>query len=488
MTMEQPIDDIMKNAAKAFLAYKKVHAADKALFLETIASNIEALGDDLLNQAAAETNLPLPRLTGERARTAMQLRMFAVMLREGSWVEASIDTAIPDKNPPKPDIRKMLVPLGPVVVFGASNFPFAYSTAGGDTASALAAGCPVVVKAHPAHLQTSIMVNEAIQRAVVSCKMPVHTFQHVTDTSFEAGKTLVQHPATSAVGFTGSYKGGRALYDYAIAREKPIPVFSEMGSTNPVVILPDALEKNAAAIARQYTASITLGMGQFCTNPGLMLAIESAPLEIFINTLRTEFEKIVPARMLHAGIHKAYYEKMQAALAEKGVSVIQQAATAAKDMEALPLVATVDGATFLANPLLHEEVFGPYSLLVRCRDMNELMQAWESLAGQLTTSLMGTDKDLVAYDTLIDTAVSVAGRIVFNSVPTGVEVCASMVHGGPFPATTDSRFTAVGVNAVKRWVRPVCYQNCPDFLLPDELKELNPLGIWRMKNGMTGKE
>ncbi len=487
MFMEQAINDVMKKAATAFLSYKKIHAADKAFFLETIASNIEALGDDLLNKAAAETNLPLPRLMGERARTTMQLRMFAAMLREGSWVEASVDTAIPDKNPPKPDIRKMLVPLGPVVVFGASNFPFAYSTAGGDTASALAAGCTAVVKAHPAHLETSVMVNEAIQRAITECKMPAHTFQHVTDTSFKAGKTLVQHPATAAVGFTGSYKGGRALYDYATAREKPIPVFSEMGSTNPVVILPDALEKNAAAIARQYTASITLGMGQFCTNPGLMLTIAAAPLEIFINTLRAEFEKPVPARMLHAGIHKAYYEKMQAALAEKGVSVIQQAATPAKEMEALPLVATVDGAAFIANPLLHEEVFGPYSLLVRCKDMNELVQAWESLAGQLTTSLMGTDDDFTAYGRLIDTAASIAGRIVFNSVPTGVEVCASMVHGGPFPATTDSRFTAVGINAVKRWVRPVCYQNCPDFLLPDELKESNPSGIWRMRNGVPGK-
>jgi NADP-dependent aldehyde dehydrogenase len=481
------INSIMQQATVAFTAYQKIPAVDKAIFLETIASNIEALGDSLLNQAAAETNLPLPRLTGERARTTMQLRIFASMLREGSWVDASIDTAVPDKNPPKPDIRKMLVPLGPVVVFGASNFPFAYSTAGGDTASALAAGCPVVVKAHPAHLHTSEMVNDAIQQAVIACKMPAYVFQHVTDTSFEAGRTLVEHPATTAIGFTGSYKGGRALYDYAIAREKPIPVFSEMGSTNPVVLLPDAVAQNGAALAQQYAASITLGMGQFCTNPGLMLAVETASLEVFVNTLRSEFAKVTPAKMLHAGIHKAYYEKMETALHAPHVAVIEQATIAPQEMEALPTIATVDGASFLANPLLHEEVFGPYSLLVRCKDMNELVKVWTSLSGQLTTSLMGTDQDFAAHPALINIATSIAGRVVFNGVPTGVEVCPSMVHGGPFPATTDSRFTSVGINAVKRWVRPVCYQNCPPALLPDALKDHNPLGIWRMRNGNMGK-
>lgn len=486
--MNAAINQVMQQAAQAFAAYKKIPATDKARFLETIASNIEALGDHLLNQAAAETNLPLPRLTGERGRTTMQLRMFATMLREGSWVEASIDTAIPDKNPPRPDIRKMLLPLGPIVVFGASNFPFAYSTAGGDTASALAAGCTVVVKAHPAHLHTSEMVNEAIQQAITTCGMHEHVFQHVTDTSFEAGKNLVEHPATAAVGFTGSYKGGRALYDYAIAREKPIPVFSEMGSTNPVVFLPDAIAQNGAALAQQYAASITLGMGQFCTNPGLMLAIETNALPAFIDTLRAAIETVAPAKMLHTGIHKAYYEKMEAALHEQHVTVIQQAATAPQEMEALPTVAMVDGTTFLANPLLREEVFGPYSLLVRCKDMDELLKVWISLTGQLTTSLMGTDKDFANYPALLDTATAIAGRIVFNGVPTGVEVCPSMVHGGPFPATTDSRFTAVGINAVKRWVRPVCYQHCPPTLLPEALQEGNPLNIWRMRNGVMGKE
>lgn len=476
------INDIMQQAAAAFALYKKTAADKKAIFLETIADNIEALGDGLLNQAAAETNLPLPRLAGERGRTTMQLRMFAQMLREGSWVEASIDTAIPDKNPPKPDIRKMLVPLGPVVVFGASNFPFAYSTAGGDTASALAAGCPVVVKAHPAHLQTSVMVYQAIKKAIGECNIPEHVFQHVEDGSFETGKTLVQHPSTAAVGFTGSYAGGRALYDYATARKNPIPVFSEMGSTNPVVFLPDTLAVNTLALAKQYAASVTLGMGQFCTNPGLLLAIDSDALHQFIQAIGDEFAMVTPAKMLHAGIHKAYYEKMLAALGEKGVTLVKQAEKIPQALEALPGIATVDGNTFLANPLLHEEVFGPYSLVVRCKDTDELIAVWRSLTGQLTTTLMGTDKDFAAHSALVDIAVSIAGRVVFNGVPTGVEVCPSMVHGGPSPATTDSRFTAVGSNAVKRWVRPVCFQNCPESLLPDALKTNNPLQLLRRVN------
>ena len=476
------IDLVMQRAAEACKEYQKISPGIKALFLETIADNIESLGDALINQASSETNLPAARLTGERGRTTMQLRMFAQMLREGSWVEATIDTAIPDKTPPKPDIRKMLIALGPVVVFGASNFPFAYSTAGGDTASALAAGCPVVVKAHSAHLQTSIMVDGAIQKAIQTCEMPTFTFQHVTDASFESGKALVQHPATSAVGFTGSYTGGKALYDYAAARKNPIPVFSEMGSINPVILLPDTLHTNAESLAKQYAGSITLGMGQFCTNPGLLIAVEGDGLDAFLQHLSKEITAVLPAKMLHAGIYKAYFEKMQAALHEKGVKLLAQSAISAGTLEALPSVATVDGNIFLEDPLLHEEVFGPYSLLVKCKDMDELKAVWISLTGQLTTTLMGTDKDFAENTALLDIAPSIAGRIVFNGVPTGVEVCPSMVHGGPFPASTDSRFTAVGINAVKRWVRPVCYQNCPDSLLPYALKDGNPLHIWRLVN------
>ncbi len=481
------ISVVMQQAAAAFIAYQKTNPQERALFLDTIAQNIESLGDGLITTASEETNLPAARLTGERGRTTMQLRMFAQMLRDGNWVEASIDTAIPDKTPPKPDIRKMLVPMGPVVVFGASNFPFAYSTAGGDTASALAAGCPVVVKAHPAHLQTSVMVAGAIEAAIQSCGMPPHTFQHITDVSFEAGKALVQDIHTTAVGFTGSYTGGRALYDYAAARKNPIPVFAEMGSTNPVLLLPDTLAQNAETLAKQYAGSITLGMGQFCTNPGLLLAIAGEELTTFLSFLTKEIQAIVPAKMLHAGIHKAYAEKMNVALEQIGVQLLSQSTTTSGEGEAQSVVATVEGNIFLQNPLLHEEVFGPYSLLVICKDEAELKAVWHSLAGQLTTTLMGTDQDFDKHSSLLEIAPSIAGRIVFNGVPTGVEVCPGMVHGGPFPASTDSRFTAVGIQAVKRWVRPVCYQNCPDALLPDALKEANPLGIWRLRNNEWGK-
>ncbi len=319
-TLATSIDETMQNALAAFHQFKKVSPGEKAFFLQTIAEEIEALGDVLISQASEETNLPAGRLTGERARTTMQLRMFADMVKEGSWVEASLDSSIPDRKPiPKSDIRKMMMPLGPVVVFGASNFPFAYSTAGGDTASALAAGCSVVVKAHPAHAKTSAMVYEAIKTAIKKCSLHEHVFQHVHDEGFKTGKDLVQHPATAAVGFTGSLSGGRALYDYAFDRKNPIPVFSEMGSTNPIIFFPDTLEKNSAELVKMYAGSITLGMGQFCTNPGLMIAVESDTLNTFLENLREEVSKFTPSKMLHEGIQNAYIEKMEKALSQKGV-------------------------------------------------------------------------------------------------------------------------------------------------------------------------
>jgi len=479
-TVEE-INQVMQRSHAAFEIFQKKSIEEKSAFLDTIANEIEALGDALLQKAAEETNLPIPRLTGERARTTGQLRMFANMLREGSWVEASIDTAMPDRTPlPKPDVRKMLIPLGPVVVFGASNFPFAYSTAGGDTASALAAGCPVVVKAHPAHAETSEMVYQAIKKAIANCHMPDDVFQHVHGTSFESGKALVQAEHTAAVGFTGSTVGGKALVDYSAQRKNPIPVFSEMGSINPVIFLPDTLQNNAVDLAAQYAGSITLGMGQFCTNPGLMLAVESPALHSFLEHLSNRIKDVQPAKMLHAGIHAAYEKKSHAALEQNGVTVIQQSATETHDIEARPIIAQVSGQTFLANPLLHEEVFGPYSLMVSCKDEQELITVLKSVSGQLTATVMGTIQDLENHSKLVDLLPSIAGRILFNGAPTGVEVCASMVHGGPYPATTDSRFTAVGINAVKRWIRPVCYQNWPDSLLPPALQNANPLHIWRM--------
>jgi len=482
-TTPTSINEIMLNAFDAFNEYKKVLPEQKAIFLETIANEIEALGDALINKASEETNLPAARLSGERARTTMQLRMFAAMVREGSWVEASIDTSIPDRYPaPKPDIRKMLIPLGPIIVFGASNFPFAYSTAGGDTASALAAGCSVVVKAHPAHAETSIMVYEAIKTSIKKCGMPSNVFQHVNDEGFETGKALVQHPATAAVGFTGSFSGGKALYDYAFERKNPIPVFSEMGSINPVIFFPDTLVKNSEELVKMYAGSVTLGMGQFCTNPGLMIAMESDALNIFLENLSEEVSKFIPSKMLHEGIQQAYIEKMEKALSQKGVTLIKKSTYQSNGIKTFPAIASVSGETFLQNPTLHEEVFGPYSLMVKCKDVNQLKEVWQSVAGQLTTSLMGTDKDFNDNKELIEIAPTIAGRINFNNPPTGVEVCPSMVHGGPYPATTDSRYTAVGINGVKRWVRPICFQNCPEYLLPEELKNKNPKKILRLIN------
>ncbi|MCX6299399.1 MAG: aldehyde dehydrogenase (NADP(+)), partial [Bacteroidetes bacterium] len=445
-------DTVMQAAKLAFTQFQQIPDAEKANFLDRIAFEIETLGDDLINITQAETNLPTPRLLGERGRTTMQLRMFAQMLRKGTWVEASIDTAIPDKTPPKPDIRKMLIGIGPVIVFGASNFPYAYSTAGGDTASALAAGCSVVVKAHSAHIQTSTLIATAIAKAIEFCGMPAAVFQHVTADSFETGKALVQHPATAAVGFTGSFSGGKALYDYAAARPNPIPVFSEMGSTNPVLLLPNALETNAENIAKQYAGSITLGVGQFCTNPGILLGIASTSLDSFATTLATELALVAPSKMLHAGILKAYQLKSAKAIEQEGVTIHTN--NIPSDTTAQPLFASVSGEVFLANPLLHEEVFGPYAILVVCKNETELITIWETLKGQLTTTLMGTSIDFENHATIVQMAPQIAGRVLFNGVPTGVEVCASMVHGGPFPACTDSRFTAVGINAVKRWVRP----------------------------------
>ncbi len=482
------IDAVMRQAQDAFLPYRKVTGAGKAVFLEAIASEIEVLGNVLIQKAMEETNLPEARLLGERGRTCNQLRQFAALVKEGSWVEARVDTALADRAPlPKPDLRKMFVPLGPVVVFGASNFPFAYSTAGVDTASALAAGCPVVLKAHPAHPGTSDLVAEAISRAIEKTGMPRHTFQHVHSTSFEAGKALVQHPVTKAVGFTGSFSGGKALYDYAAQRPDPIPVFAEMGSINPVFILPGALKARGEKIAEMYAASITLSVGQFCTNPGLMLSLQSPELDAFTRQLGDKMKKIAPGTMLHPGIASNYRKNREKALAHKGVALVAESSDKPKENQGMPTLATVAAAAFLNNPGLAEEVFGPYSLLVIASTMDELKAAVGVMPGQLTATIIGEDDELVQYADFIQLVTEKVGRVIINGVPTGVEVCPSMQHGGPFPATTDSRFTSVGTDAIKRFVRPVSFQNFPDALLPAELRQDNPLGIWRLFNNELGK-
>lgn len=469
----------MEASSKAFVQFSKTDRTTRARFLETIAAEIEALGDELILRASAESGLPNGRFVGERGRTCGQLRSFASIIREGSWVEARIDHADPGRKPiPKVDIRKMLVPLGPIVVFGASNFPLAYSTVGGDTASAFAAGNTVVVKAHPAHAGTSELVAGAIRRAIEQCGLDQSIFHHLHDTGFELGKNLVMHPAAKAVGFTGSIGGGRALFDLAAQREEPIPVFAEMGSINPVIVLPGAIKERATEVGTTLAGSITLGVGQFCTNPGLILTIGQA--EAFKTSLARGIEASKPHTMLHAGISSAFSKLKGEALAQTGVSVLSESSDPGAVHQGRPTVATVSGKEFLKNPQLHHEVFGPFSLVVECSDALQLTDIISKLEGQLTGSIFANTDELGASAELVETLRSRVGRIIFNGAPTGVEVCPAMQHGGPYPASTDSRFSAVGADAIKRFARPVAFQNWPQELLPDELKDENPLKIYRV--------
>ncbi|BAV08299.1 ketoglutarate semialdehyde dehydrogenase [Filimonas lacunae] len=473
---------IMQQAQEAFDSYKKAGAAVKAAFLQQIAASIESYREVLVATAQEETHLPLPRLNGEISRTTGQLQLFANVLLEGSWVEAAIDMADDTRTPARPDIRKMKVPSGPVIVFGASNFPFAFSTAGGDTASALAAGCSVVIKAHPAHEKTSNLVYKAIEEAIQKSNLHQHVVQHVSDKGNALAKALVQHEHAAAVGFTGSLAGGKAIWQYANERACPIPVFAEMSSINPVVLFPDKLQQQPAQLAQLYAASITAGMGQFCTNPGLLLAVKGEGFQLFLQHLGEEIGKVAPQPMLHEGIYCNWQRASEEILQQQKVEIVVQSAQQATGICPLPVIAKVPAATFIQNGVLKEEVFGPLSLVVECEDVHELKQALQQVKGQLTTTLMATEKDLEQFTDIIALQQSLAGRIIINSVPTGVEVCAAMVHGGPFPATTDARFTSVGSSAIQRWVRPLCFQGFPDALLPDELKNSNPLHIWRIVN------
>ena len=483
----EEINHLLQAAWQAFEQYRRCSLKERAHFMRTIAREIDALGDELLVTAGRETNLPEARLRNERARTQFQLTSYADACERGDWLEARIDTAVPDKNPPKPDIRKMLVPLGPVVVFGAANFPFAYSTAGGDTASALAAGCPVIVKAHPAHPATSELMARAIHQAAIACSLPPAVFTHVHGVSFEVGKALVEHPLTKAVGFTGSFTGGRQLFDWASQRKEPIPVFAEMSSINPVFLLPEKMKTAAADVARQYAASVTLGVGQFCTNPGLLIGVEGEDLQTFIQTLGEEIRKSLPAPMLHSGIYTNYETRRKESLAQAAVDTVAIAAAEAVAGQGAAVIASVSGEVFQKNPVLHQEVFGPFSLVIRCRDRQEMLEVARQLEGQLTATLMATEADLRAHAELVEAVKNMCGRFILNGVPTGVEVCLSMQHGGPYPSTTDARFGSVGADAIKRFARPLCFQNWPDAFLPDELKAANPLGIWRTVNNELKK-
>jgi len=482
---ESLVDEALIAATKAFYSYKNLNKNLKAAFLNAIADEIANLGEELVNRASAESGLPLARLQGELGRTTGQLRLFANLVAEGSWVDAIIDTALPERQPlPRPDIRRMLVPIGPVVVFGASNFPLAFSVAGGDTASALAAGCPVVVKVHPAHYGTSALVGGAIIKAAEKTGMPKGVFSMLYDDGYDIGANLVQHPLTKAVTFTGSYKGGMALINLAQQREQPIPVFAEMGSINPVILLPQALEKQAEELAKRYAASITLGAGQFCTNPGLLLAVQSPGLDKFKTVLKEAIAAIPSATMLTDAIAGNYRKLSTEIINEGGVEVVAVSDLNNSELknQSQAKIAQVSAAGFIRNPKLREEIFGPYSLLVVADDIDELEKAIDVLEGQLTTTLMAEKQELQHYEALVSKLTDKTGRIILNGVPTGVEVCAAMQHGGPFPATNDSRFTSVGSTAINRFVRPLAYQDWEQELLPDELKDGNPLNIFRTVN------
>ncbi len=482
------IDRALKAAQEVFNAYRAMGADKHAELLDAIADAIEALGEPLLERAHAETGLPMPRLTGERGRTTGQTRLFAKMVREGSWVRARIDHAEPDRAPlPKPDVRQMLAPIGPVVCFGASNFPLAIGVVGTDTISALAAGCPVVVKSHPAHPGTCEMLAQAVYAACEKTGVPKAVFSLVHGAGHESGLALVRHPLTQAVAFTGSLKGGRALFDAAAARPNPIPVYAEMGSSNPVFLLPGALKERAAAIAAGYVGSVTLGVGQFCTNPGVVLGIEGDDLKTFREAAGKAASDIAPATMLHAGICSAFDAGASKIAATKGVDVVgrsAQQADAAKAQAACQIY-TADIATFESNNHLAEEVFGPTSVVVRCGSKKDLLRVAANLEGHLTATIHGTEKDLAEHADLVALLENKVGRLVFNGFPTGIEVCHAMHHGGPYPSTTDGHFTSIGTGSIDRFVRPVCYQNFPDAALPEALKARNARSIWRLIDGVN---
>jgi len=482
-------DEAVALAETAFEQYRRQPAEKIAAFLDRIAEEIMKLGDELIQRASAETGLPEARLTGERNRTVNQFKMFAELVREGSWLEATIDRAQPERKPlPKVDLRRMLVPLGPVVVFGASNFPLAYSVGGGDTASALAASCPVIVKAHPAHPGASELVGRAILAAVEAMGMPNGVFSMVHGVSTEIGMRLVEHPATKAVGFTGSLQGGRALFNAAAKRPEPIPVYAEMGSTNPVFILPGALKKNGKAIAESLAQSVTLGVGQFCTNPGLAFGRQGAEWSTLVERMGQLAGAVAPGVMLHQGISSKFREGTEKFQKTAGVSVAGKSSAEATQNRAPAMFFNTDAKTFQQQAVLREEVFGPSTLLVNAGSTEELEQIARGLPGQLTATVHGTEEDLVEHANLVAILREKAGRLIFNQFPTGVEVCPSMQHGGPYPATTDSRTTSVGAYAIKRFVRPVSYQNFPDSALPVELKNKNARGIWRIVDGKFTKD
>jgi 2,5-dioxopentanoate dehydrogenase len=484
------VDRAVRLAQEAFVSYSRISGKQRGKLLRQIATNIEAVASEVIERAELETALPKGRLQSEMARTCSQLRLFAEVAEETSWVMARIDRADPERKPlPKPDIRSMLRPLGPVVVFGASNFPLAFSVAGGDTASALAAGNTVVVKAHPAHPGTSELVGDAIRQAVRECGLPEGVFSLLFDRGNDVGTALVQHPLVKAAGFTGSRPGGIALMRLASSRPEPIPFYAEMSSTNPVFILPGALRQNSEKIAAGLHVSFTVGAGQFCTKPGMVFLPEGADAVRLQERLQQPLKETAGFHLLTQGIRSSYESGIKSRRNKTNLKLVAEAAAPQNGQPAVTAVLfETDAQSFLKDPELSAEIFGPSTLLVRHSRREEVLEIARQLEGHLTATIHGTEEDLRDFADLIAILEDKVGRLIVNGFPTGVEVSHAMVHGGPFPATSDGRSTSVGTQAIFRFSRPVCFQGFPDSALPDELKDGNPLGIWRMIDGEMTRE
>ena len=479
-------DDLVRACELADAAvepYRALSLEARAVFLETIAQRIIDLGPALIERATQESGLPVARLEGERGRTVNQLRLFAKVVRDGHFLEATLDSALPERVPPRSDLRMRKIPVGAVAVFGASNFPLAFSVAGGDTASALAAGCPVVVKAHNAHLGTSELVAKAILQASLDCGVPEGVFSLLIGEGVQIGGDLVSHPAIRAVGFTGSRAGGLALSQIAARRKEPIPVFAEMSSINPIYLLPGALAQGGAKLAGAFVDSLTMGVGQFCTNPGLVIGLAGADFDAFRQAAAAALALKGAGTMLTAGIHQAYTDAIGKRAGIDGLQLVAQGSAEGSGCAARAALYACEAATFLANPALEEEIFGPVSLMVACRDQAEMLAVTRHIEGQLTATVHATDADQALAGALLPLLERKVGRILFNGFPTGVEVSHAMVHGGPFPATTDARSTSVGATAIERFLRPVCYQDVPAGLLPEALQDANPLKLARLVDG-----
>lgn len=481
---ENEIDVVVKQAEAGFQFLQQCNVIERAKLMHAIADEIEAIDSILIETAHLETALPVSRLEGEKARTVNQWRMYANAVHTGLYSEARIDQS-PDG---KIDLRKYNKGLGPVVVFGASNFPFAFSTAGGDTASAIGAGCSVIVKAHPAHVKTSQLMADAIHRGISTYGASADIFSHVVSNSFEIGQQLVKHQLVKAVAFTGSFAGGKALFDLGQSRPDPIPVFAEMGSINPVFVLPDYLTDNGEAFAKKYIGSLTLGVGQFCTNPGVLIGLEGEKLDTLKADLKREIQAVATGKMLHQGILDHYNQLRGEMIGCNGVNILAEGTDNVQEGFAQAMLVETDAAQVLHNPELLEEVFGPLGLVISCADRHEMKILMEHLVGQITLTFAASEDDMWKYQDLFKIAQNKCGRLLFQGMPTGVEVKHAMQHGGPFPATTDSRFTSVGPDAIKRFLRPISFQNWPDEFLPKELQDGNPLQIERLVNQHWTKE